>query len=804
MKRTNLNDGWRFRLGLPGSFEEESWREITLPHDFMLELDTKPDAPAGPASGFYPGAAGTYERTLHIPAEWEGEAVLVRFDGVYRNAAVSLNGSRAAFHPYGYSAFSVDLTPLVRYGCDNRLEVTVDTTAQPSCRWYSGAGIFRGVELLHGPAQRIAPWGLSLRTEALVGEDALVLAEVTVQNDGPRAAACRVRVALDGQDGQAADAFTTVWLKPQAESVARLRLNVPNARLWSTDHPALYTARASMDCGGVTDEEETRFGVRTITVDAVHGLRINGVETKLKGGCLHHVTGITGAASFREQDLRILRRHKEAGYNAVRCAHNPPSSGFLDVCDELGFLVVDEAFDGWAAPKQSHDYHTTFADWWKRDLDAMILRDRNHPSVILWSTGNEVYERAGCGDGYAWAARLAEEVRRIDPSRPVINALCSLWNGLSDEDNAAAAEERRRRLEEGGTLQNFDGEYTARIWADRTEAFAAPLDVVGYNYMEDRYEADHERFPDRVICGTESVPFAIDKIWAIVKRCPHVIGDFTWTSADYLGEAGIGCCFYHAPDDDSVAEMHLTRPYPWRAANDSDWDLCGFERPQLAYRRIVWGSQETFLAVRDPAHFGMREDMSFWGWPIVSARWTWPGMEGRPIAVDVYSPGEEVELFLNGRSLGRSPAGEENRFTAHFTTVYEPGVLEAVSYRAGEEISRARVETAGDPVRVVLLPEETETSPDGLLFAAVELQDAEGRRVPWAEPLLTASAEGAASLLSFGSAQPQAVDNYTAGAFHAFEGRALAVLRAGFTPGEAVLRVACEGLPEAECRFSVK
>lgn len=797
MKTQLLNHGWRFRLGLPGAFLEDDWRDVRLPHDFMLGLDTKPDAPAGPASGFYPGAAGTYERTLGIPAQWEGETILLRFDGVYRNAAVSLNGSRLAFHPYGYSPFTVDLTPQVRFGQPNRLEVTVDTTAQPSCRWYSGAGIYRSVELLHGAAQRIAPWGFSLRTEALVDGDALVLAEVTVQNDENRARPCRVTVTLSGPDGEEASAFTSLWLAPQAASTARVRVNVPQARLWSPDAPALYTARAAIDCGGVTDGEETAFGVRTVTVDAAHGLRVNGVETKLRGGCMHHVTGITGAASFPEQDRRMLLRHKQAGYNAVRCAHNPPSSHFLDLCDELGILVIDEAFDGWAAPKQSQDYHTTFADWWQRDLDAMILRDRNHPSVILWSTGNEVYERAGCGDGFAWAQRLAAEVRRLDPSRPVINALCSLWNGLSDEDNEAAAEERRRRLEEGGTLQNFDGEYTARIWADRTEPFAAPLDVVGYNYMEDRYEPDHERFPDRVICGTESVPFAIDKIWAIVKRCPHVIGDFTWTSADYLGEAGIGCCFYHAPDDDSTAEFHLARPFPWRAANDADWDLCGFERPQLAYRRIVWGSDETFLAVRDPAHFGMREDMSFWGWPIVSDRWTWPGMEGRPVAVDVYSPGEEVELFLNGRSLGRSPAGEANRFTARFTAPYEPGVLEAVSYRGGAELSRARVETAGAPARLVLLPEQDRLVPDGLLFVAVEVQDAEGRRVPWAEPLLTASAEGDASLLSFGSAQPLAVDNYTVGSFHAWEGRALAVLRAAPEAGQAVLRVSCEGLPEA-------
>ena len=805
MKQEILNRGWRFHHGLPGQAPKDAFREVELPHDFMLELDTAADAPAGPASGYYPGTAGTYERTLRIPEEWRGERVLVLFDGVYQNAGVSLNGSRLACHPYGYSPFAVDLTPQVRFGRDNRLEVTVDNTAQPNCRWYSGAGIFRPVALLHGPAQRIVPWGLFLRTEAVLGEDALVLAQVTVRSDAPDAMPCRVEVSLTAPDGTRSSAFTSLWLAPQTESTAQVRVNVPRAALWSPDSPALYDVSASIACGETTDETTARFGIRTVTVDAVHGLRVNGAETKLKGGCMHHVSGINGAASFRAQDERILRRHKEAGYNAVRCAHNPPSAAFLDVCDELGILVIDEAFDCWFVPKQDHGYYEHFADWWQRDLDAMVLRDRNHPSVIFWSTGNEVFERAGCGDGYAWAHRLAAEVRRLDPSRPVTNALCSLWSGMNDDDNAAAEEERQRRIAEGGSLQNFDGEYSARIFADRTESFAAPLDVVGYNYMENRYESDHALFPDRVIVGTESVPAAIDKIWAIVKRCPHVIGDFTWTSADYLGEAGIGCCFYHAPDDGANAEFHLSRPFPWRAANDADWDICGFERPQLAYRRIVWGSDETFLAVRDPAHFGLREDMSFWGWPAVSARWTWPGMEGRPVGIDVYSSGDEVELFLNGRSLGRSPAGESNRFTARFTAAYEPGVLEAVSYRGGAELSRARVETAGEPVSLVIVPESETASADGdLLFAAVELQDAAGRRVPWAERPLTASVEGAASLLVFGSANPQTEENYTRGAFTSWEGRALAVLRAGHEPGEAVLRVSCDGLPDAVCRFAVR
>ena len=407
--------------------------------------------------------------------------------------------------------------------------------------------------------------------------------------------------------------------------------------------------------------------------------------------------------------------------------------------------------------------------------------------------GNEVFEQAGTGDGYLVAQRLAEKARSLDSSRPVLLTLCTLWTGLDDQD----MEEQRRRQAEGGLKQNQDSGYTYEIWADRTESMAAPLDVVGYNYLDDRYLADHAQFPHRVICGTESFPMNIDKVWELVEACDYVIGDFTWTSADYIGEAGIGEAAYVEP-----GQSHQSRAYPWKLAYDSDWDILNQPRPQLAYRRIVWGSQETYLAVRPPENYGKEEILSNWAWPQVWNSWTYPGDEGKPIQIDVYSPGDSVELFVNGKSLGMA---KTDRFTAKFETVYQPGVIEAVSYREGAELSRDRLETAGEPVRLVLRPESLQAKADGqsLLFVLVEFEDSQGRRVPGVRRELTAQVEGAARLLSFASANPITDENYESGRITSFDGRAMAILRTGHETGDARLTISCQGLDSVDQTFAI-
>ena len=796
-----IMDNWTFAKGMPDRFRPQEKHPVDLPHDMQVGLPQTPDST--PGAGFFPGCAGTYEKFLDIPQEWQGEKVFAAFDGVYMQATVSLNGSRLDFHPYGYTPFVVDLTRRVRFGERNRLEVVVDNLETPNCRWYSGAGIYRDVKLLHGPLCRIQYQGIYLITESLDGDTATVSAQVQVVNDSALPFHGHVDLTLTAPNGTKTQGRTSVWVEPGEQVPARLRMVVENPQVWDVDTPYLYTAQAQLsplDEDKPLDQDSIKFGIRTVQVDAVHGLRLNGKTVKLKGGCIHHTTSPLGAADFDDQTRRVLKVHKEAGYNALRMAHNPPSNRFLDLCDQYGMLILDEAFDGWHVGKNPHDYQKYFDQWWEKDLEAFIKRDRNHPSVILWSVGNEVFERAGAGDGYLVARQLAEKVRSLDSSRPVTLALCTLWNGLDDQD----AQELARRSAGAVAGQNGEMSYTNEIWASRTESMASPLDVVGYNYMEDRYLSDHQLFPHRVICGTESFPRAIDQVWALVEQCPYVIGDFTWTSADYIGEAGIGGVDYVDPDTPEPPFIeHNDRTYPWKLAYDADWDILNQPRPQLAYRRIVWGSSETYLAVRDPATYGRKELISRWAWPRVWNGWTYPGFEGKPIQIEVYTPGDSVELFLNGKSLGTA---QPQRFIAKFETVYQPGVLEAVSYQEGKELSRDQVETVGKPVKLALCPERT-SAPAGsqsLFYVMAEFQDGEGRRVPWVSQSLTASVEGDGSLLSFASANPITDENYESGTITSFDGRAMAIVRAGKTPGKAVLTVTCSGYDPVSVELEVQ
>ena len=794
------NTGWTVMTSQPRqSFGAQAeGTPVTLPHDVTIHTDPFAAAPGGAATGYYGGGEGIYTKYFEAPADWQGQTVLVRFDGVFSYAEVSINGHLAALHPYGYTAFVADLTPYLYFHRRNRLEVIANNTAQPNSRWYTGTGIYRPVELLTGPQLRIAPWGIFAHTDALTDGCAEVTAEVTVVNDTGAAADRRVYASLSHAGQTLATGFQMVHIPAHGEAVARVHLRVPGAPIWDVDDPQLCTVTAAVD----DDEASTSFGIRTVQIDRT-GLRLNGRSLKFKGGCVHHDNGILGAASFADSEFRKMKLHKDNGYNAIRTAHNPPSTAMLDACDRLGLLVMDEAFDVWRIPKVRNDYHLYFEKYWKEDLAAMIRRDRNHPCVILWSTGNEIGERGGLSNGYEIARQLADYARQLDPTRPVLNALCSFFSGLDDEKNERQMEAFRKLM--SGETQNAATSFDADQWPALTEPFAAPLDVVGYNYFDARYAADGEAFPQRIICGTESFPKEYDVIWERVEANDHVIGDFTWTSFDYIGEAGIGKAAFVEPGTDSRQAMALSfgNAFPWRTANDADFDICGFERPQLAYRRIVWGSTETYIAVHDPAGYGKFEAVSQWGWPQVHNHWNWAGREGQPVQVSVYSRAEEVELRLNGVSVGRAPAGKAARYTAKFELPYAPGTLEAVSYTGGAELSRQIIATTGAPVglRITFEPGVFAAGEQSLAYATVEIVDAEGRRVPDAALRAEAAVTGAATLQAFASARPQTEENYTAGAFTAYEGRWQAILRAAAEPGAATLRVTAAGLPAAEAEI---
>ena len=833
MRSMKINREWAFGLGQVDVGKRISGQigdcTVNLPHDYMIGSDVYADAPSGAASGYYNAGVAYYMKEIDIPAKWKDDRIVLRLDGAMMNATIEVNGDKAALQHYGYAPFEADITRLAYPGEKNRVIITLNPSMQPNSRWYSGSGLFRGIELAHMPKLHIAFGGLAGSTkkieydEAGNPETAYLQVSAEIENSHPENRVAEVWFDLIREDsGETVLSRKTVTqIAPLSTGTAYMTLTVEKPRLWSAETPSLYRLQVRVKEAGsyktriipaenpTEDTESVLFGIRTIEADVKHGLRINGKSVKLKGGCLHHDNGVIGIVSTYDAEIRKVKKLKELGYNAIRTTHNPPSSALIEACDRAGMYVFDEAFDAWGMGKQPGDYNQYFETDWKKDLTAFVKRDRCHPCVILWSTGNEITERAGLGTGYEWARKLAETIRAIDPSRPISNAICSFWNGLDDQLQAEQARKWKESM--AGGIQNADfGGKKDLLWEEYTEAFANGLDVVGYNYLEDKYEQDHQMFPERVILGSENYPKEIGIHWPVIEKTPWIIGDFTWTAWDYIGEAGIGKATFYEPGDPRIGNpWGAGSPFPWRTANDADFDITGGIRPQGVYRRIVWGSRETAVFSYDPATYDKVETLSSWGFPGVWARWNWQGQEGQPVKIAVFSAAEETELFINGESQGRRKAGEAlihgMPLTFLFTAEYQPGTVEAVSYTDGKEISRTVLKTTGKPGAIRLAAERERLKADGasLCYVQAELIDAEGNVVPDADTLLTAEAGGAAELLGFGSGNPVTEENYTKGRFTSYHGKALAVLRAGYEAGETRLKVTAEGIGSAEIRLPV-
>ena len=819
MKSICADEKWTFRKGfldVPGMLKEDPGSVVDLPHDAMIATAVTPDAPARSDMGYFTGGLCNYTKYFLIPKEWENDCIGLQIDGAMMNAAVDVNGSRAGIQHYGYAPFYTDLTDMVSFGKENRITVNLNTGMQPNSRWYTGMGLYRGVRLLHGPKVHIAPDGIYARTREIADGYAFVETETEICNETAedRLAEAEVILVREGTGAAAAATKKVIHVGARSRAAARISLNVPDPELWDAECPNLYRVKVRVrnlgrfrthfeaDSPQTEDEAEVLFGIRTITADAVRGLRINGKTVKLRGGCVHHDNGLLGAVSLYETEARKIRKLKETGFNAVRTAHNPPSSALIEACDRLGMYVFDEAFDAWGIAKRGGDYSQYFGTDWEKDLTAFVRRDRSHPSVIMWSTGNEIPERGGLGNGYELAVKLAGRVRELDGSRPVSNGICSFWCGLDDY------------LAEGtDQAQNAGNEGLADLWEKGTEPFAAGLDIVGYNYMEDLYERDHEMFPERVILGSENFPKEIGFRWPLVEKLPYVIGDFTWTAWDYLGEAGIGKAV-RLPEGDpllgkgpwGLMPPHAS-PYPWRTANDADYDITGGLMPQGAYRSVVWGDSRTYLYTYPPEEFGMEELISPWGFPAVRSCWHYPGDEGKPIELLVFSGAEEVELLVNGRSAGRKPVDRNRPLpgSVRFEAVYEPGKAEAVSYTGGKEVSRAVLSSAGQPSAIRLTPEKAAVKADGhdLAYVDIEITDRDGNRVPDAEIPLKAAVSGQAVLAGFGTGRPVTEENYTDGETASYRGRATLILRAGYEKGTAEVTVSGEGMEDRKLTIPV-
>ena len=820
MKHICLDENWTFRRGYLDSLSmlnSDPGMTVNLPHDAMISTGVRADAPASVDSGYFVGGMANYTKYVNIPEEWKDDCVGLYFDGVMMHASVSVNGSQVATHHYGYTPFYVDLTNYVSFGEDNRITVNTNTEERPGSRWYTGNGLFRNVTLCHSPKVHIKPDGVFVYTKEIADGYAFLEASVDVMNETVSNRMVRVTLdfAKEGADTVDASVSRVIQVNPRACETAHLSVNLKDPVLWDDKAPNLYKVKASVtDLGEYrthfekasaqsVDEDEILFGVRTISVDSVRGLRVNGNVVKLKGGCLHHDNGLLGAVSLYECELRKVKKLKELGFNAIRTTHNPMSSAFIEACDRVGVYVFDEAFDAWNIAKRRGDYSEYFDAHWKEDLSSFVIRDRKHPSVIIWSTGNEIPERGGLCNGYRVATKLAMTVKALDPSRPVSNGICSFWSGLDDY------------LASGKNgAQNAADDASANLWEDGTESFTNGLDVVGYNYMEDLYEKDHEMFPERVILGSENFPKEIGFRWPLVEKLPYVIGEFTWTAWDYIGEAGIGKAVYFEPGDPSAPKYpwdimpDRTSPYPWRTANDADFDITGRRRPQGDYRSVVFGSNKAHLYTYHPSRFGKAEMTSLWGFPELYKSWNYAGFEGKPVEIVVFTRAEEAELFVNGVGVGRKKVSFERPYpcSVRFEAAYAPGTLEVVCYRGGVEVSRDTLETSGAAAALRVVPEKTALAADGhdCVFVGIDVVDSEGRVVPDASVALTAALTGPAALAGFGTGNPVTEELYTDEHTVTFQGHATAVLRSSYASGAVTLRITSEACGSAEVTLNVK
>lgn len=808
MKNCYLDFNWKFSYSTGNLGLDKLWKtykeSVNLPHDFSINLKRSEMERSNVAGGFFPGGIGTYEKEVDIPVDEEEKVYILLVEGAYMNAEVYMNGHLAAMHPYGYTEFKVDLTPYIRLGEKNKLRIVVNNNAMPNSRWYSGSGLYRHVQLFTADKLYIDPWDLCVTSEVIKEEVAFVDIETVVTNVLSTEENIELVTTIFDTEGKEITTVLTGGITHrEGKTTFQSKLSIDKPLLWSVDHPYLYKAVTKIFQNGcLLDQAETSFGIRSISFDAEEGFCLNGTSIKLKGGCIHHDNGPLGAAAFDVAEYRKIRLLKELGYNAIRTAHNPPSRALLDACDFYGMLVIDEMFDCWRQKKNTYDYHLYFEDWWKRDVESTIYRDRNHPSVIMWSIGNEIGERDGNSGGVQISEELCAYVRELDPTRAVTNGVNAIFLDagefggiLANIFNGSAGDISDLPPEIHQLLKECD-RVTAE-WGELTEPFCQSLDVVGYNYLDSRYEEDRLKFPDRVICGAESYPKMMAAVWKKVEENPHVIGDFTWTAIDYLGESGIGRSFYNETGN-------LFGDYPWHIANCGDLDICGFIRPQGEYRKILWNQRkEPYLAILKPEHFGKKEIVSAWGWSDVVHSWSFPEREGKKVRVDIYSNAEEVELVINGRSIGKKLVNEELK--ASFEVMYTPGVIEAINYRNGSKAEIDRIETCGKPYRIHLDVEKENWSSaktEELKYITCRIIDENGLLIPYAEHLVQLEISGAGELAGIGTGDPVSEENYTELFRKVYKGQLLIIVRAT-GKGTTVVTAKAEGLREGSIELEM-
>ena len=748
LQAQDLMEGWAF-----WSDRHAEKQVVNLPHDAMLQAGRSVDAPSGSAGAFFLGDTYHYEKTLQVPKKWLSKHVSIHFDGVYKHAKVLVNGQEAGGAAYGYIPFEVNLDGLLKAG-DNLIRVDVENLDQPDSRWYSGAGIYRQVTLKVQEKEYIE----SVRIKTVSTSPAMV--DVNVVHNGKN-------VVVDILDGDS----VVATLKE-----ARGQVTLPSARLWSAEHPHLYTARVRLMKGKkVAEEQHHRFGIRTVEW-STKGFFVNGENVLLRGGCLHHDNGILGAAEYEGAAYRRIALLKKYGFNAIRSSHNPASEAILKACDELGMYVMDELWDMWFFHKSKYDYASDFRENYKADIASLVKRDYNHPSVVMYSIGNEVSEPVLEG-GMDVAQSIIDELHRLDDSRAVTGGInlmilsrSAAGNGIYDGNGGGGSSFQT----EGMTSQAYNnlvamvgasmsGKTLLRPQVDSvTTPILDVLDIAGYNYGRGRYEVEGKQHPDRIVVGSETMPYNIAKNWEMVKKLPYLVGDFMWTAWDYLGEAGIGAWTFEADG------MGFNKPYPWLLADTGALDILGNPNGEAFLAKATW--EETpgnpYICVR-PIQDGDLIKASWRGTNSIPS-WSWYGCEGKPATVEVFTGADEVELSLNGVAVARKTVKDR---TASFELPYEPGTLEAVAYMMGKECGRSSLTSATGEVQV----KTSQSTWGDLVYVDVALVGDNGEVWTNRDRKLKIEVSGG-KLLGFGSAKPRTESSFLGGEYETWRGRAQAVI----------------------------
>lgn len=769
IERKQLFDlNWKFFMGDTASaqlkdFNDINWRNLDLPHDWSIEGKINHKNPTGVAGGYFPAGVGWYRKTFKVPGEWKAKNVSIYFEGVYMNSEVFINGKSLGIYPYGYSSFSYNLSPYLDYDKENVIAVRVDNSQQVNCRWYSGSGIYRHVWMRVTEPVHVAHWGVAISTPDVSSKKATVLIRTLVKNETAFPQSIILKTLLwDINSKNAGSSQIKAELSSNSEKEVTQIINVSNPFLWSPENPHLYQAQIQVIKNKqVIDNTQTPFGIRSIQFTAGNGFQLNGKTVKINGGNVHHDNGFLGAAAFDRAEERRVELLKAAGFNAVRTSHNPPSEAFLNACDRIGLLVIDEAFDGWKTAKTKYDYAMLFDQWWQRDVEAMVFRDRNHPSIIMWSTGNEIIERKEPG-AVETAKMLANAIRKIDPTRPVTSAMTT-W----DED-----------------WEIFD-------------PLMAAHDVCGYNYQLHRAATDHHRVPSRIIVQAESYPRDAFANWKLVQDNNYIIGDFVWTAIDYFGESSIGRWYYSG---DIPGEHWENDFFPWHGAYCGDIDLTGWRKPISHYRSMLYNNtKKLYMAVLEPEAEPIQIKETLWSvWPTWES-WTWPEFEGKDIQVEVYSKYPTVRLYLNNKFIGEKETIYEHHFKATFSVPFAPGTLKAVGMENDKEIESTILQTSGDAAKIKLTADRKEILANGqdLSFVTIEITDKDGIFHPNGSNRLHFEIEGEGTIAGVGNADIKDCDPYVGNTRKAWHGRALVVIKSTHNAGNIKLSVSSPGLSEA-------